>query len=133
MSKKCKTCKHVIAQEAPRYTCVSCNRSMHLEPTCTGLSQVAINEIKELDPFSMLFCNALLDNDERDSFVSCRTIEKMMETSRQDYLEVNFWLQGMEERLTTVVLEKVDNAVKTTCYKVEKFLCRFHKRHCQSG
>ena len=92
MSKKCKTCKQVVAQEAPRYKCVSCNRSMHLEPTCTGLLQEAINGIKELGPLAML-CNAFLDNDEKDSFIRCRAIEKMMETSQQDSLEVNVWLQ----------------------------------------
>ena len=84
---------------------------MHIEPTCTGLSQVAINGIKYLGPFA---------NDERDSFIRCRTIEKMMGTSKQDFLEVNVWPQSMEERLTTIVQDKVDNAVKTTFYKVEK-------------
>ena len=93
---------------------------MHLELTCTGFSQVAINGIKELGPLSMLLCNACLDNDRRDSFIRSRTIEKTMETSKPDSLEVNDRLLGMEERLTTIVHDKVDNAVKSTYDKTEK-------------
>ena len=55
-----------------------------------------------------------------DSFIRCRTIEKMMETSLQDSLEVNVRLQCMEERQTKIVHDKVDSAFKTTCDKMEK-------------
>ena len=110
----------MIAQEAPRYTCVSCNRTMHLELTCTGLSQVAINGIKEIGPLAMLLCNACLDNDEMDSLIRFSTIEKTMKTSQQDFLEVNVRLQGMDKRITTIANGMVDNAFKTTCDKMEK-------------
>ena len=93
---------------------------MHLELICTGLPQVAIKGIKELGPLAMLLCNACLDSDEMDSLIRFSFIEKLMKTSKQDSLEVNVRLQGMDEMLTTIANGMVDNAFKTTCDKMEK-------------
>ena len=47
----------VIPKAEKSYNCVACGCHMHLEPTCTGLSNVAINGIKELGRNAMLLCN----------------------------------------------------------------------------
>ena len=52
---------------------------MHLEPTCVGLSLVAINGIKELGPNFMLLCNTSVQNNERDNFIRCKTLANIDE------------------------------------------------------
>ena len=77
--KNCVTCKKPISQSAKKFVCVLCNAHLPLEPICTDLSQVAINGIKELGKLIMLLCNTCVANNERDSFIRCKTVEKMNE------------------------------------------------------
>ena len=120
MTKNCNTCKKVINQTSPRYICVACNVHMHFEPSCTGLTQVAVNGLKEAGQLAMLLSVKCLSNNERDNFIKCRTIDKMNEKIETETQEINKKLQTMEERLTAVVDTRVDNAIKTTCEKVDK-------------
>ena len=91
---------------------------MHLEPTCVGLSLVAINGIKELGPNVMLLCNTCLQNNERDNFIRCKTLANIDE--KLSNIDVTESLKSMERRLTDLVDQKIGNAMKTTCDKVEK-------------
>ena len=79
MTKSCNTCKNVINQTLPRYICLACNVRMHLQPSCTGLTQVAVNGLKEAGQLAMLLCVKCLNNNERDKFIKCQTIDKMNE------------------------------------------------------
>ena len=120
MTKNCNTCKKVINQTLPRYICVACNVHMHFEPSCTGLTQVAVNSLKEAGQLAMLLCVKCLSNKERDNFIKCRTIDKINEKIKTETQEINKKLQTMEERITAVVDTRVDNAIKTTCKKLDK-------------
>ena len=120
MTKNSNTCKKVINQTSPRYICVACNAHMHFEPSCTGLTQIAVNVLKEAGQLAMLLCVKCLSNNERDNFIKCRTIDKMKEKIETETQEINKKLQTMEERITAVVDTRVDNAIKTTCEKVDK-------------
>ena len=68
MGKTCKTCKKPVGAKKPVYACLACNCVLHLD-TCTGLSIVALNSIKQLGANAMLICNTCLGNNERDKFV----------------------------------------------------------------
>ena len=91
---------------------------MHLTPECTALSPAAITGIKELGMNAMLLCNNCVEQNERDNFIRCRTLAKAAE--KIDGLDVGEKLKNMERRLTDLVDEKIGNATKMTCDKVEK-------------
>ena len=90
---------------------------MHFEPSCTGLTQVAVNDLKEAGQMAMLLCVKCLNNNERDNFIKCRRIDKMNEKIDTETQDIDKKLQTMEERITAVVDTRVDNAIKITCKK----------------
>ena len=110
----------MINQTSPRYICVASNVHRHFEPSCTGLTQVAVNGLKEEVQLAMLLGVKCLNNNEKDNFIKCRTIDKMNEKIETETQEINKKLQTMEERITAVVDTIVNNAIKTTCKKVDK-------------
>ena len=118
MGKNCKTCEKAVNANEKSYTCVACNCNMHLTPECTALSPAAITSIKELVMNAMLLCNNCVEQNERDNFIRCRTLAKFAE--KIDSLDVGEKLKNMERRLTDLVDEKIGNATKMTCDKVEK-------------
>ena len=93
---------------------------MHLESTCTGLTNTAINGIKDLGLNAMLLCDTCVTNNERDNFIKCRTMMQMNEKIEKESEGIQARLENMEKRLTALVDEKVENATKTTCEKLEK-------------
>ena len=121
MTKTCNTCKIVINQTSPRYICVACSHvHMHFDTSCTGLAKVAVIGLKEAGQLAMLLCVKCLNNDERDKFIKCPTIDKVNEKIETETQEINKKLQTMGKRRTAVVDTKVDNAIKTTCEKLDK-------------
>ena len=90
---------------------------MHFEPSCIGLTQVAVNGLKEAGQLAMHLCIICLNNNERDNFKKCRTIDKMNEKIETETQEINKKLQPMEERRTAVFDTRVDNSIKNTCKK----------------
>ena len=90
------------------FSCVSCNAQMYLEGTCTGLTNTAINGIKERD------------NNKRDNLMKCRTMMQINEKIEKESEGIQARLENMEKRLTALVDKKVENATKTTCEKLEK-------------
>ena len=95
---------------------------MHLEGTCTGLTNTAINGIKDLGLNAMLLCNTCVTNNERDNFIKCRTMMQINEKNEKESEGIQARLKNMEKKLTALVDEKVENALKTTCEKLKKAL-----------
>ena len=93
---------------------------MHFETSCTGLTQVAVNSLKEAGQLAMLLCVKCLNNNERDNIIKCRLPDKVNEKIEKENQEINKKLQTMEERITAVVDTRVDNAIKTKCEKSDK-------------
>ena len=85
---------------------------MHLTPEYTALSPAAITTLIATQ------CNNYVEQNERDNFIRCRTLSKVAE--KIDSLDVGEKLKNMEMRLTDLVDEKIGNATKMTCDKVEK-------------
>ena len=96
------------------------NVHMHFKPSCTGLTQVAVNGLKARH-LTMTLCSKHLNNNERNKFMKCRTIDKMNEKIEKETQEINKKLQTMKKRITAVVDTRVDSAIKTTCEKDEKY------------
>ena len=47
------------------------NVHMHFEPSCTGLTHVAVNGLKEAGQLTMPPCAKRLNNNERNNFMKC--------------------------------------------------------------
>ena len=54
---------------------------MHLTPEGTALSPAAITGNKELSMNAMLLCNNCVEQNERDNFIRCRTLAKLLKNS----------------------------------------------------
>ena len=102
---------------------------MHLEPICTGLSNVAINEIKEHGRNAMLLCNVCIENNERDNFIRNRTVNNLEEkinknlSSNAETLETQI-AQTVEKKINEVmrkIHDKVDESYENVVKKVESY------------
>ena len=91
MGKTCNTCKKLVGAKEPVYACVACNCALHLD-TCTGLSTVAINGIKELGANAMLICNTCFEKNERDKFIKGRALVD----EQSSKVDINGKLKSME-------------------------------------
>ena len=96
------------------------NVHMHFKPSGTGRTQVVVNGLKEAGQLTMPLCAKRLNNNERNNFMKCRTIDKMNEKIETETQEINKKLQTMKERITAAVDTRVDIAIKTTCEKVDE-------------
>ena len=87
---------------------------MHLEPTCTGLLNVAINGIKELGRNALLLCNVCIENNERDNFIRNRTVNNLEE-------KINKNKSSNAETLETQIVEKkINEAMRKIHDKVDE-------------
>ena len=66
----------------------------------------------------MLLCNKCLEKNERDNFMQSRVLASVSE--KLSTLDVFDKLKNMEKRLTNKVDQKIGEAKKTSCEKVEK-------------
>ena len=95
-----------------------------MTPEWTALSPAAITGFQELGMNDMLLCNSCVEQNERDSFIRCRTMSKVAE--KIDSLDVGEKLKNVVRRLTDLVDEKIGSATKTTFEKFEKTCyCRY--------
>ena len=101
MSRTCRTCTRSIMKALKSYNCLACGCHMHLEPPCTGLSNVAINGIKELGRTGMLLCNVCIENNERDTFIRNRTVNNLEE-------KINKNMSSKAETLETQIAQIVE-------------------------
>ena len=88
------------------FSCVSCNAQTHLEGTCTGLTNTAINGIEDLGLDAMLLCDTCVTNNERDDFIKCRTMMQINEKFEKEGEGLQARQENMEKRLTALVDEK---------------------------
>ena len=106
MAKICKSCKQKFGPNDPVYQCVACSANLHLTTSCTGLTPVAVNGIKDLETLAMLLCSSCHENNVRDRFIRNFTQSKL--TEKLEELDINEKLLNMENRLTQIVEKKVD-------------------------
>ena len=85
---------------------------MHLEGTCTGCNNNAINGIKDLGLNAMLLSDTYVTNNEKENFIKCRTMTQINEKIEKESEGIQARLENMEKRLTALVDEKVENAIK---------------------
>ena len=90
---------------------------MHLEPTCTGLSNVAINGIKELGRNAMLLCNVCIENNERDNFIRNRTVNNLEEKINKN---MSSNAETLETQIAQIVEKKINEAMRKTHDKVDE-------------
>ena len=79
-----------MMSSAEMYHCVGCDARMHLDTTCTGLTPVAVNGIRELGTRVMLLCNDCVANNKRDDFVQDATIQQLKDKFTTDIIESKF-------------------------------------------
>ena len=89
----------------------------------SGLKQVAVNVLKEASQLAMLLCVKCLNNNERDNFIQCRTIDKIKGLKKKRRRSTKK-LQTMKKRITAIFDTRVDNDIKTGCEEVVRAMRR---------
>ena len=117
MTRNCNTCKKNINPSDKTYHCVACDCHLHLTRVCTGLTQVAVNGIAELGMNAMLLCNKCEEKNECETFIRCRTSDKLEEQFEQFNFEAK--MEQLRTSLTKLIETKVAEAMKTTSANVE--------------
>ena len=101
----CKTCNKPIGAKDLTYHCVACETRKNLNPTCTGLSNVAINGIKELGVRLALFCDDCVENNRKDHL--------------QNTIQANEKLNCKLESLARTIEKSIDERVSSVVEKRE--------------
>ena len=97
---------------------VSCNYDMHNITECTALLSAVISVIKEQGVNVMLLCNKHVDKNERDNIIRGRALVSFSEElTTHDLGDI---LKNVEKMVTDLVDRKTDEALQTTCEKLEK-------------
>ena len=118
MGKICRTCKKAVNANEKSYNCVSFNCDMHMTLECGARLPAAVISIKKNFMNVTLLYNNYVEQNERDNFICYQTLANLAE--KFDSLDVGEKMKNMERRLTDLLGEKIGNATKTTCDKVEK-------------
>ena len=90
---------------------------MHLNPTCTGLSNVAINGIKELGAQLALFCDDCFENSRKDHLVNTIQANEKL-TCKLESLERTSE-KSIDERVSSVV-ENCESRIQETVTKINE-------------
>ena len=90
---------------------------MHLETSCTGLTNVALNGVKELGLSCMLLCNTCIENNERDNIIKSWTIHKANE--QVEALKIANKLESLAVKLTSLIDKKVEEVLKVSCEEIQ--------------
>ena len=90
---------------------------MHLETSCTGLTNVALNGVKELGLSCMLLCNTCIENNERDNIIKSWTIHKANE--QVEALKIANKLESLALKLTSLIDKKVEEVLKVSCEEIQ--------------
>lgn len=118
MTRNCKTCSKPIKASETAYDCVGCGDQFHLESVCLGMSNVAINGIKELGRRAMLLCNLCVEKNERDKFIRSRTFN-VMEEKLENFAQSLKKVEELETKLEQIVETKIEDSVTKSCTKIE--------------
>ena len=98
------------------YACVACNYVLHLD-TCTELSTVAINGIKEIGANAMLICNTCLGKNKRDKFIKGRALVD----EQSSKVDIDWKLKNVETLMNNMVERKLEEALNKTHEKVTRY------------
>ena len=90
---------------------------MHLEPTCRGLSNVAINGIKEFRRNAILLCNVCIENNERGNFFRNRTVNNLDKKINKN---MSSNAETLETQIAQIVEMEIIEAMRKTHDKVEE-------------
>ena len=120
MSKSGNTCKKSDKSSNANIHMRRLYCSYAIRAKLSGLMKVDVNGLKEAGQLAMLLCVKCLKKNERDNFIKRQTIDKMNEKIETETQEIIKKLQIIEKRIIAVVDTRVDNAIKTTCGKVDK-------------
>ena len=88
---------------------------MHLEPSCTGLTNVALNGIKELGLSCMLLCNTCIENNERDNIIKQWTTHKTNE--QVEALKIENKRESLQVKQTSLIDKK--EVLKFSCKDIQ--------------
>ena len=113
MTKNCVTCKKAMNPNTKKYVCVSCNVKTHLDPSCTGLSQVEVIGIMEVRRLPMLLCNNSVISNDRDNFIRGPKIERFNEKKQKRRKMMNVPRKGD-------IINCMREHIIATCEKMDK-------------
>ena len=117
----CKTCNKPIGAKDLTYHCVACETRMHLNPTCTGLSNVAINGIKELGARVALFCDDCVENNRKDHLLNTiQATEKL-----------NCKLESLERTIEKSIDERVSSVVEKCETRIEEVVTKIIEKRLE--
>ena len=117
----CKTCNKPIGAKDLTYHCVVCETRMHLNLTCTGHSNVAINGIKELGVRVALFCDDCVENNRKDHLLN--TI--------QANEKLNCKLESLERTIEKSIDEKVSSVVEKCETRFEEVVMKIIEKRLE--
>ena len=101
-SSKCNSCQKGIAADEYVFHCVSCNKTMHLNEKCTGLSKTAIAAIKEIGANLLLFCNHCVATSRKELVLSSNVKETASLDLRNEYADLKNAIQDIRESVEKV-------------------------------
>ena len=113
---------------AEMYHCVGCDARMHLDTTCTGLTPVAVNAIRELGTRVMLLCNDCVANNKSDDFVQDATIQRPKDKFTTDIIEskfipvVNTLKPVIENTIEQIFISKMNALTEKSTEKAEALI-----------
>ena len=102
---------------------------MHLEPSCTGLSNLALNGTKELGLSCMLLCNTCIENNEGDNIIKSGTKHKTNE--QVEALKIDNKLESLEVKLTSLIDKKVEEVLKVSCKGIQNSYSEIAAKHVE--
>ena len=93
--------KRIAADEHVLH-CVSCNKTMHLNEKCAGLSKTAIAAIKEIGANLLLFCNQCVATSRKELVLSSIVRETASLDLRNEYADLKNAVQDIRESVEKV-------------------------------
>ena len=90
---------------------------MHLEPSCTGLPNAALNGVKDHGLSCIILCNICIENSERDNIITNWTIYNANDQVKAIIIENK--LESLEVKLTSLIDQKVEEVLKVSCKEIQ--------------
>ena len=116
-----KTSNKQIGANDLTYHCVACETRMHLNPTCTGLSNVAINGIKEPGALVDLFCDDCVENNRKDRLLNTIKVND----------KLNCKLESLERTIEKSIDERVSRVVEKCETRFEEVVTKIIEKRLE--
>ena len=101
-SSKCNSCQKGIAADEHVFHCVSCNKTLHLNEKCAGLSKTALSALKEIGANLLLFCNQCAATSRKELVLSSIVKETASLDLRNEYADLKDLIQDIRESVEKV-------------------------------